>query len=219
MTVRNALNRETYVDAALQVIDDVGVDKLSMRNVASRLNVSAMAVYKHFPAKDDLLAAALEEFIARAGVIPDNNLPWDRWVEEAARGMYEALCRELSWVPLLGTLRLGPQAAAVTDAFVKKLCVAGFTTEQALRAYFAVLQIVVGAVCLRASIAAGQGGRKKAGADVGVSRVIRGYLQEIDSERLRIAPVLDTVLKCDPIEIGLPLLIHALRAQLAEAVE
>lgn len=215
MIARHALNRETYVDAALQVIDDVGVGKLSMRNVASRLNVSAMAVYKHFPAKDDLLAAALEEFIARANVIPDNSLRWDRWVERAARGMYEALCGELSWVPLLGSLRLGSQAAAVTDAFVKKLSAAGFSTEQALRAYFAILQIVVGAVCLRASIASGQSGRKKADADV--SPVIRGYLQEIDSERLKIAPVLDTVLKCDPIEIGLPLLIHALRAQLAEA--
>jgi len=28
-------------------------------------------MYKHFPTKDELLVASLEEFIARANVIPD----------------------------------------------------------------------------------------------------------------------------------------------------
>ena len=57
MAGRSALNRGAYVEAALEVIAEVGVDKLSMRNVASRLSVSPMAMYKHFPTKDDLLAA------------------------------------------------------------------------------------------------------------------------------------------------------------------
>ncbi|MEE4146192.1 MAG: TetR family transcriptional regulator [Halieaceae bacterium] len=202
MAVRAALNRGAYVEAALEVIADVGVDKLSMRNVATRLNVSPMAMYKHFPTKDDLLAASLEEFIARARVIPDAALPWEQWVEHAAGGMYEALCRELSWVPLLGSLRVGEQAIAVTEAFVRRLCEAGFTVEQALQAYFAVIQVVVGAVCLRASL--------DARPDTGAQDHGRQGARAIQGE-------LRSFLKRDQIAIGLPLIINALRAQLKEA--
>ena len=204
MAGRAALNRGAYVEAALEVIAEVGVDKLSMRNVATRLRVSPMAMYKHFPTKDDLLAASLEEFIARANVVPDDTLPWEQWVEGAAAGMYEALCAELSWVPLLGSLPVGTQAIAVTEAFVRKLCEAGFSVEQALHAYFAVIQVVVGAVCLRSSLAA----RPTAGpkAEAGAEEIARGIPGELQS-----------FLKRDQITIGLPLIIDALRAQLEEA--
>lgn len=212
VAARAALNRGVFVDAALAIIDELGVDKLSMRSVASRLDVSAMAMYKHFPAKEDLLAAALEEFIARANVVPDQDLPWQSWVEQIARRMYHALCRELSWVPLLGSLRLGTQAASVTDAFVEKLCGAGFSAEQAIRAYFATLHIVIGAVCLRASLDA-----RTAPDNAGTERVspsARASHKRSGSEGLRSVPVLEEVLKDDQIEIALPLLISALSAQL-----
>ena len=209
MTVRTALNRTAYIDAALAVIGEVGVDRLSMRNVAARLQVSPMAMYRHFPTKDDLLAASLEAFIARARVVPDAGLPWEQWVEQAARGMYGALSRELSWVPLLGSLRVGAQAIAVTEAFVGKLSAAGFTVEQSLQAYFAVIQVVVGAVCLRSSLAA----RRVEGAvasSTDVETATRDGRRDISAQ-------LQSFLRRDQIDIGLPLVIAALRAQLAQA--
>lgn len=204
MATRIALSRGTYVEAALEVIAEKGVDKLSMRNVASRLKVSPMAMYKHFPTKDELLAASFEEFIARANVIPDERLAWDKWTNELAHRMYEALCRELSWVPLLGSLPMGEQATAVTAAFVDKLGNAGFSVDQSLRAYLAVIQVVVGALCLRSSIAVGQSRRPmSAGGNAPDSRSARA---------------MDAVLKRDQIEIGLPLIIAALAAQKEEAI-
>ncbi len=211
---RTGLSRSAYVEAALDVIAQVGVDKLSMRNVASRLNVSPMAMYKHFPTKDDLLAASLEEFIARADVVPPADLPWEDWVERAARGMYEALCRELGWVPLLGSLRVGEQAIAVTDAFVSKLVEEGFSIEQSLRAYFALIQVVVGAVCLRSSI--GARASDQAGADDKLPSGAAARLQTKDNARY-ISLELESFLRRDQIDIGLPLLIAALKSQLEEA--
>ena len=120
-----SLNRQRFVDAALDVIADVGVEKLSMRRVASQLGVSAMAMYKHFANKDELLGAAFEEFIARAEVLPDDQLPWDEWLTVSARGMYQALCSEMSWVPWLGKLRLGGNALRVTERFAAKLAESG----------------------------------------------------------------------------------------------
>jgi len=177
------------------VISEVGVEKLSMRKVATKLDVSAMAMYKHFPNKEELLVASLDEFISRADVFPDESLPWDEWIQQVGRGMYQALCQEMSWVPMLGSMRLGSQAVVVTDAFVSKLTAAGFSVEQSLRAYFAVIQVVVGAVCLRSSI--------------DLENPDRGYMAG--------SPHLDFLAKLDQIDIGLPLVVEALRAQLLNA--
>ena len=92
MTVRTALNRTAYIDAALEVIGRWGRQAVNAQcggAVAGQPHGDVQAL----PTKDDLLAASLEAFIARARVVPDAGLPWEQWVEQAARGMYGALSR------------------------------------------------------------------------------------------------------------------------------
>ncbi|CAH0990215.1 Tetracycline repressor protein class A from transposon 1721 [Sinobacterium norvegicum] len=147
-----ALSRQLFIDATFSVIAQVGIDKLTMRKVASELGVSAMAMYKHFPNKEQLLAATLDEVIRRADVFPAAELSWQEWVDQVARGMYCSLVEQSSWIPLLGSLRLGSQATLVTNAFVEKLAAAGFTRQQALNGYFSVIQTAIGAACLQAAM-------------------------------------------------------------------
>ncbi|MGJ8686144.1 MAG: hypothetical protein ACSHWQ_01605, partial [Spongiibacteraceae bacterium] len=146
----------------------------------------------YFPAKENLLAAALDEFIARAQVLPAQELSWDRWLEAVGRKMYFALCGELSWVPMLGALPLGGQADVVTRAVIEKLGAAGFSQAQAGRAYVALIQMVIGAVCLSASLS------RLAGRDD--ESVGRNVGDAVNREQ---------------IDIGLPLLIAALRVELS----
>jgi len=203
------LSRELIIDAALRLAEDSGVENLSIRKVALRLGVTPMALYKHFNSKEELLSFALEAFIARARVIPKKNLPWEEWVYEVGRRMYVALCTDYSWVRILGSVRVGAEAAEVTDAFVSKLTSAGFSTGQAVQAYFAVIQSVFGAVCLRASM------RPEAGAakDGELSSATREYLEGADLDRLQIAPELDRLAKTEQIDIGLPMIVAALKQQ------
>ena len=49
------LDRERIVDAAMQTCADVGLDGLSMRRVADRLDVHAGSLYYHVPNKEALL--------------------------------------------------------------------------------------------------------------------------------------------------------------------
>lgn len=204
------LTRPLIIDAALRVADESGVQSLSIRKVALKLGVTPMALYRHFSNKDELLSFALDAFIARANVIPDPDLPWDEWLLRIGRQMYVALCGDYSWVPILGSVRVGPEAARVTGAFVTRLVAAGFSRGQAVRAYFAVIQTVVGAVCLQSSMASG-----KPGTGEELASVTRGYLGKPNVDRLQIAPELDAVAKTNQIDIGLPMIIAALREQLS----
>ncbi len=204
------LSRELIIEAALKLAKDAGVEKLSIRKVAVRLGVTPMALYKYFNSKEELLSFALEAFISQANVIPEEDLPWEDWVYEVGRRMYLALCTDYSWVRILGSVRVGAEAADVTDAFVSKLSSVGFTSAQAVHAYFAVIQSVFGAVCLRASMSS-PGGTSKEGE---LSSATRTYLQEADVDRLQIAPELDRITKMDQIDISLPMIVAALKQQL-----
>jgi AcrR family transcriptional regulator len=53
--------RDACVKEALRLINEVGVEKLSIREVARRLGVSHQAPYKHFPSSDHLLAEVLRQ--------------------------------------------------------------------------------------------------------------------------------------------------------------
>ncbi len=54
--------REACVSEALRIIEESGIEALSFREVARRLNVSHQAPYKHFASRDAILA----EVVARA---------------------------------------------------------------------------------------------------------------------------------------------------------
>lgn len=145
-------NRDVYLNAALDIIREEGVDRLTMRHLAETLDVSAMAVYKHFPNKKELLKALLDAFIARSDVVPDKALPWQDWVRHVAEKMFAALQGETIWLTVLGSMDIGEKALEVTQAFLMRLQEEGFDAMTALHAYLAMLQVVMGAALLQASI-------------------------------------------------------------------
>lgn len=57
--------RVALIEAAAQLLATEGLDALSIRKVATAVGASTMAVYTHFGAKDELVAAVVEEAFAR----------------------------------------------------------------------------------------------------------------------------------------------------------
>jgi len=62
----DSLSRERIVDAAIDLLDEVGAEGLTFRELASRLSTGAGAIYWHVDGKDTLLAAATDAIVTRA---------------------------------------------------------------------------------------------------------------------------------------------------------
>jgi AcrR family transcriptional regulator len=64
---RPTLTRPAIVDAARQMVAEVGLGALSLRRLAARLGVTAPALYAHVEDKEDLLRALAEVEFAHLG--------------------------------------------------------------------------------------------------------------------------------------------------------
>ncbi|XIE79353.1 TetR/AcrR family transcriptional regulator [Streptomyces sp. SBR177] len=54
------LDRERIVAASIRMLDEEGLAKLSMRRLATELNVTAMSLYWYVDTKDDILEYAID---------------------------------------------------------------------------------------------------------------------------------------------------------------
>jgi AcrR family transcriptional regulator len=79
---REKLTRDRVIEAALQIMDEEGLEAVTMRNVARALGVEAMSLYHHVEDKDDLLDGICEH-VMTGFEFPE---PSDDWAENVRRG-------------------------------------------------------------------------------------------------------------------------------------
>lgn len=95
---RNSLSRDLILDAA-QSLARSGAE-ISLRSVASLLECSAMALYRHFPDKNDLLLGLLDRVIGSVDLAEETSA-WDERLLKIAKGHLSTL-QENPWaIPLL----------------------------------------------------------------------------------------------------------------------
>jgi AcrR family transcriptional regulator len=76
-TQPNALSRDDVIKAGLQVVEQSGIDALSVSSVARQLGVSSPAVYHYLESKDDLVKRVCER-VARNIELPlTGDVDWD----------------------------------------------------------------------------------------------------------------------------------------------
>ena len=124
------LDHQAIVDAALELADDVGLEAVSLRNIADLLRVTPMALYRHVENKDALLDAMADELYA--DVVPRRHTG-DWWDELAAiaRATRTLLLAHPWAVPLFGRPLAGPHGEAVARALESNLRDAGFSKAEA----------------------------------------------------------------------------------------
>jgi TetR/AcrR family tetracycline transcriptional repressor len=109
------LSREAFAAAALEFIDENGVDALTLRALGEQMGVHYTAVYRYFPGKDDLLEAALTHMLEESGVtVPESGTPRER-ILGLLRGLRAAFARH----PGMALPNLTAQDEQATAEFVR----------------------------------------------------------------------------------------------------
>ena len=144
---RGHLSRETIATAGLTVARRDGVDKLTMKRLASELSVTPMAIYRHFDDKSDLIDAILDQFVKENDIcnhaVPKSD--WANWLFETYSKMYQGLQSMPSVYPYLSTAsRFGPEASAVVEQSLLVMQRAGFSLNRATQATNALNGFVIG---------------------------------------------------------------------------
>jgi AcrR family transcriptional regulator len=79
MGSQGVLTREGILDAALEIVDEVGVDRLRMRDLADRLGVTATAIYYYFEGREELVEGLVDHVCARIlADVPGDGSPYER---------------------------------------------------------------------------------------------------------------------------------------------
>lgn len=99
-----ALNPGAIVAASLAILDEFGLPDLTMRRVASALDVKAGALYWHFGSKQVLLAAVADEILADLA-LPAAGEPWDEWLRGWAAALRDRLLGHRDGAELVGSVR------------------------------------------------------------------------------------------------------------------
>jgi AcrR family transcriptional regulator len=105
------LTRERILGAALRIVDEEGLEALSMRRLAADLGVNPMSIYYHLPGKRAVVSGLVEVVFSQMRMPPSEGLPWQERVRAYAHA-YRGIVRSH---PALA-LQIVSDAAAVSDA-------------------------------------------------------------------------------------------------------
>ena len=133
---RQVLDQAQVVNAALALLDEVGLDELTMRRVAERLNVKAASLYRHVHNKEELLALLGDEISAEIP-LPRADGNWRDQLTEAAWNARRGLLahRDAARV-LASTPPAGPRRLRHIEAVLGILRAAGLKDRDAARAAY-----------------------------------------------------------------------------------
>ncbi|MFF3322939.1 TetR/AcrR family transcriptional regulator C-terminal domain-containing protein [Streptomyces sp. NPDC002889] len=163
---REPLSRERIVGAALVIIDEEGVDGLSMRRIAARLGVQAMSLYNHVQSKADILDG-VTEFITTDMRMPRRMTGgWEDGIRSIAYAFRQAALRH----PRAGELVLmrqlsTPTALAPVDTMLAMMLDHGFDEATAVHVLRLFVAFQVGALLREFHAQPSATGRDKDGRD------------------------------------------------------
>lgn len=89
---RCILNRELILKTALDILDNSGIESLSMREIANKLGVKAMSLYNHIKNKEDLLTGIVEIILSEVQY-PELMADWKDNVRSISCSFHAALLR------------------------------------------------------------------------------------------------------------------------------
>jgi AcrR family transcriptional regulator len=142
-TRRKPLSRERILGAALELVDEQGIDALSMRKLGQSLGYEAMSLYNHVANKDDLLDGILDLVLAEMEPPdPAGGLPA---IRASALSAHAALKRH-PWAAnmLMSPGRIRPARIQYMEALLASLRGARLSAETTYHVYHVLDAHIIG---------------------------------------------------------------------------
>jgi len=145
------LERDRVVTVALELLNEVGFEGMTLRRLADKLGVKAAALYWHFENKQDLIDQLAIRIIAdefQKGSKEDfEKASWRELLEGMGRGMRKGLMRYRDGSLIIANADLSKgRNFEGRHLMLERLMDEGFTLKQAVYAMFAVGRYTLGCV-------------------------------------------------------------------------
>lgn len=134
---RSRLDRDTIIEACLELTSRPGVRTLSVRELGQRLGADPTAIYRHFRTKDEVVLAALDhlnaEGVRRVTAVPE------RW-QERLRQLLKHSLELLTAHPAIGmeassATTHGPGERAAVEMILGAFTRAGLSEDEVVKHY------------------------------------------------------------------------------------
>lgn len=125
---RRTMSQAQIVSAAIELLDEEGLDGLSMRRLGQRLGSAATAVYWHVQSKETLVALASDQTWGEISVLEPGEVGWRRAAVALARSTYDLGVTHHWLIPAIPScLAYGTGMARYQDHSYAIFEAAGFT--------------------------------------------------------------------------------------------
>ena len=148
------LSRARVCAEALALVDEEGLEALTMRRLGARLDCEAMSLYRHVRDKADLLDALHAAVLGTLEPeIPTGRMPagrarrpvWSELLGGLCRALRTALLRHPNVIPLFTSRPVtAPEAVAVLNRVNDAFAAAGFSAAETERAVYVTGMFTIG---------------------------------------------------------------------------
>jgi len=153
--MRDTLNRDRVVRAAMDLADERGIESVTMRELGRKLSVEAASLYNHVAGKDDLLDGMADLVVAEID-LPSSGVDWKQAMRRRAVSAREVFSRHPWAAGLIDSRETsGPSRLSYADRVLATLLGAGFSPSTASRAFVALDSYVYGFERQRSNIGMG----------------------------------------------------------------
>jgi TetR/AcrR family tetracycline transcriptional repressor len=146
------ISRRATLEMALKIIDEEGLEALSIRRLGRALNIQGISLYYHFKNKDEILLGAGALALSRVRTPDPSDQDWREWLVRNAIEYRKALSRHPNLIPVLmrrHPLRIG---LAEHNATAGLLSVQGVPTDAILPLLEALEEVAIGSASYQSAV-------------------------------------------------------------------
>jgi AcrR family transcriptional regulator len=115
----STLTVEAVVAAAIELLDEAGVEELSMRRVAEHLGTGAASLYAYVAGKDELMSLVFDELVGRVALPEPDGKHWREQIQRLLAEFHDQLVAHRGTALTgLGRIPTTPNTLRATDTLM-----------------------------------------------------------------------------------------------------